>query len=680
MRVGGVRRAALVTVCLVAAGGVLRGSVGPPVWPAESAVCAERPATPVPRAFGGPVVLGEDGHTNVRAVAFGRLGGRPVAVSAGQEGTLRTWALPGLTPVGEPVEAGGPVRRIASGSVAPGVRLAVTGGPDDRTPAGGGPGDGAADGDGAGNGAGNGAGDGGVFAMAGGMEAWAEPENARDARLDGRDVRVVAGDELRVVDAASGRDVRPPVPLGEDNGVNALELITLNGRLTAVVNADGGDENEPGPDPLRFWDLESGREAGRIDGDFAIVRQARAGGRTVLLTVNRGTDYYDLADPPPLGSVSVWDPLTRKQIALMPGNPPAPGAQGGEDVGFFREAVTAVSLAVGEVDGRSVALTGGGDNTVRLWDVATATQLAATVPPGHTDEISGVAVTERAGRPVVVTGGWDGRVILWDPVTRRRIGDPPPARDGPVWTVTTGRVGGRPAVGTAGARVVSVQDLATGTTVRQIAAGDGGSRTAMLGDRLVLLDVAAGRARLWDPATGERIGVDVPVGDRVPAGLLTPAELDGRPVVVVNLRRRAEIWDVRAGRLLGTVSGVSASEGVAAVGRMRCTTAAITARGRTVYVWDLRTGKRLTRPLRGHTGTVVGILFGRLGDLPVAVTAAVGGDIRVWNLLDGKQIGDPLPAGNRLPRVALGPALGHTVLVAGGRDERVRMWDLSVPG
>ncbi|MEO3811034.1 hypothetical protein ABGB17_18720 [Sphaerisporangium sp. B11E5] len=635
-------------VCLVALAGVARGAAPAPVWPMASPVCDETPRTAVPAGFGGPVVLGEDGHTNVTAVAFGRSHGRPVAVSAGEEGTVRVWGLPGLTPVGTAVQAGGPVRRIASRQAAPGVRMAVTGGPHEEVARGR---------------------NAGVFEVAGGLEAWAEPENVRAARLYGRTVRVTAGDELRVVDPVSGRDVRPPIPLGEDNGVNALEVVTLGGRPTAVVNDNGGDENEPGPDPLRFYDLVSGRPVDGIDGDFATVRQARVGGRTVLLTVHGGRNGEGG------GSISVWDAASRRRIALMAGHPLTPGALGGTDLGFTRGAVTDVSLAVGELAGRPVALSGGGDNAVRLWDVATGAQLAATVPPGHTDEISGVGIGERAGRAVVVSSGWDGRVILWDPFTRRSVGEPMTAPDGSMWKLTTGLVTGRPAAATTG-RFLWVWGLETGAVPLRISGRVGDTEVTRLGDRLVRIDAAGGRASLRDLVTGARIGTDVPVGDRVPPSLTTLAEVDGVPLLVVNLRRRAQIWDVRTGHLLGRVRGVSASEATTAVGRMRCTTAALTARGGTVHVWDLRTGRRLAPPLRGHTGTVIAIRFGRLGDLPIALTAAVGGDMRVWNLLTGTQIGDPLLVGDRLPHPALAQVDGRTFVVEGGRDERLRVWDL----
>ncbi|ETK34239.1 WD40 repeat domain-containing protein [Microbispora sp. ATCC PTA-5024] len=478
-------------------------------------------------------------------------------------------------------------------------------------------------------------------------------------------MEVTAGDELQVVDTASGRRIGPRILLGEDNGVRALQLVTLNGRLTAVVNDNGGDENEPGPDPLRFVDLATGRELAGIDGDFTTVRKVRVKGKTVLLTVNRR-----------LGSISIWDPVSRKQIGFLPGNPPAPSALGGELYENSRPAFTEVSLAVGELAGRPIAVTGGGDNTVRLWGLDTARQLAATVPPGHTDSIQAIAVSESYGRPVAITQGWDDRVIQWDLATGRRIAAPPPdtyrsLEDVPAdrlrdRTVVVNRTGGGP-----------FRDLVASSLTERLRIQDEKmALVAQAGDHTVLFGRDGTRAWIKDPITRARIGAPVKIGETTPLGLTTLADIDERLVLLVSLRGMTRVLDFQSGRLLGEVSGVSSSESPIAVAHVRCTTAVVTQRGAKVYLWDLRTGRRLTPPLRGHSARVTRILCGRLGDIPIAVTTALGGDIRVWNLLDGRQIGTPLKAHNRSVVTALGYVNGHTVVLAGGKAEKVWMWDL----
>ncbi|MEV5410488.1 WD40 repeat domain-containing protein [Thermopolyspora sp. NPDC052614] len=623
-RAWSVRRWLSLLLCLALLGVAVPASAArPPSWPYASRPCAHKAATAEPRAFPEPVILGGDGHTDVTAVALGTLGERPVAVSAGEEGTLRVWGLPGLEPIGEPVPVGRDVDTIISQELF-GRRLTV--------PA-------------------------------------AGPADSATARWNGRAVKATADDELHVTDAASGRQIGPRIDLGEDNGVYGLELITLNGRLTAVTADDGGDENVPGPIPLRFWDVASGTRLDGIEGDFGAVRQTRMNGRTVLVTVNRGVFSTGTARRE-AGTLSVWDPVSRREIAFLPGHPPPP-----EPKGVSRGAVQRISLAVGEFRGRPVALTGGGDNTVRLWDLAAAGQLAATVPPGHTDEIASIAMTEAAGRPAAVTKGRDGQTIVWDLVTGRRTALPAPgpyaaARDIPAARLDAGSVIMREDAGSPRFWDLDVSEPPGGWKIGDV-------QVARLGDRPVLLGRSGAHVWLKDAASMSPIGRPVRLGKRVPMSLAALADLDGRPVLLVNLDGRTRILDFTTGRRLGSVRGVASSEAVIGVTRLRCTTAVLTPRRNTLHLWDLRTGRHLTRPLPGHGARVGNILFGRLGDIPIAVTSSADGDIRVWNLLEGRLIGEPLKAGNRYPVLALGDVNGHEVLLAGGKSERIRMWRLS---
>ena len=86
--------------------------------------------------------------------------------------------------------------------------------------------------------------------------------------------------------------------------------------------------------------------------------------------------------------------------------------------------VTAV--AVGEVEGRAVAVTGGVDGTVRVWDLASGRPRGEPLT-GHTGPVSAVAVGEVDGRAVAVTGSDDGTVRVWDLASGRPRASPSPA-------------------------------------------------------------------------------------------------------------------------------------------------------------------------------------------------------------------------------------------------------------
>ncbi|MEU1458376.1 hypothetical protein ABZ455_41045, partial [Streptomyces avermitilis] len=59
------------------------------------------------------------------------------------------------------------------------------------------------------------------------------------------------------------------------------------------------------------------------------------------------------------------------------------------------------------------AVTGGWDDTVRVWDLASGRQVGAPLT-GHTGTVSAVACTVLDGTPVAVICSNDGTVRVWD--------------------------------------------------------------------------------------------------------------------------------------------------------------------------------------------------------------------------------------------------------------------------
>ncbi|MFC6084528.1 WD40 repeat domain-containing protein [Sphaerisporangium aureirubrum] len=548
-------------------------------------------------------------------MAIGWLDQRAVAVSVGQEGTIRVWSLPTLAPLGKPIVVHNSPAELKT-MIFQGAELSIR---ENFDPV---------------------------------------------AKLYGGPVRVTAGDEIVLTDVRTGRRVRPRIYLGEDNGVNGVVVLNVRGRPTAVVNDDGGDENEPGPDPLRFFDLRTGAMAEGIGGDFATVRKVLTRRGVALLTLGHDPAEED-ADPSTAGALTLWDPVTRRPVATMPGDLPK------RDVG--RSTFRRMSLATGNVDGHSYALTGGGDNVLRLWDLDTAKLVAETEPAGHTDWIDAIDTTDRNGTPLAVTGGYDGRAVVWDLNSRRRDGAPMTDPTGPIHLVTTGRLGGRPVVVTRGGEL-RIWDL---DSHAQIGAPIPAAETAQVvtsGDRMLLLGEAGGRTRVVDLATRAEIGVPVKLNERQPGRYLM-TDLDGRPALVV-VGRTTRVSDLSTGRLLRRVRRVASDSTAFTAARLRCAPVILSGRGTSVHIWDARTGKEVAPPLTGLRKGALQILAGKVGDRPIAVTMAGDGTVRVWDLTRSVQLGGPIDTGPAYVRLALGRSGDRTVLLAGGNDERLRLWDL----
>jgi hypothetical protein len=105
------------------------------------------------------------------------------------------------------------------------------------------------------------------------------------------------------------------------------------------------------------------------------------------------------------------------------------------------------SVAMGQVGGRDVVVSGGSDGTVRVWDPTTGGAVGEPLI-GHDGEVSSVAMGQVGGRDVVVSGGYDRTVRVWnigdhnrsrvesidflEPVSEARVGNG-------LLVVTTGR-------------------------------------------------------------------------------------------------------------------------------------------------------------------------------------------------------------------------------------------------
>jgi WD40 repeat protein len=105
------------------------------------------------------------------------------------------------------------------------------------------------------------------------------------------------------------------------------------------------------------------------------------------------------------GMVRVWD--------LASGTPI------GQPINAHTDWVTAVACTT--MDGAPVAVTGGDDGTVRVWDLASGTPIGQPMT-GHTRLVTAVACTDLDGAPVAVTGGTDGTVRVWDARTHQPAG------------------------------------------------------------------------------------------------------------------------------------------------------------------------------------------------------------------------------------------------------------------
>ncbi|HEY4393546.1 MAG TPA: WD40 repeat domain-containing protein, partial [Polyangia bacterium] len=187
----------------------------------------------------------------------------------------------------------------------------------------------------------------------------------------------------------------------------------------------------------------------------------------------------------------------------------AAGAPIGEPLGGHTGFVGAV--AVGELDGRAIAVSGSDDQTVRVWDLAAGAPIGEPLG-GHTGFVGvgfagAVAVGELGGRAIAVSGGTDGTLRMWDLDAGAPIGAPLKGHTGAVMAVAVGELDGR-----------------------AIAVSSGDDET------LRVWDLAA-RAPIGEPLRGHTGGV----------GAVAVGELDGRAIAVSGGDDETlRVWDLAA--------------------------------------------------------------------------------------------------------------------------------------
>jgi WD40 repeat protein len=359
--------------------------------------------------------------------------------------------------------------------------------------------------------------------------------------------------------------------------------------------------------------------------------------------------------------------------------------------------------AVFSPDGRT-ALSGGEDDTLRLWDVASGAELR--VFAGHTDNVFGVALSPN-GR-TALSGSADTTARLWDVASGAELRTFT-GHTGIVYAVALSPDGTLAVTGSAD-RSVRVWNVETGAPVRTLVGHTGTVWSVAFSPdgRQIVSDSQDTTVRVWDVRSGEAVAVLTNHTSPVYAVAFSP---DGTMVVTGDQDALVRLIEVASGRELRRYVGHTdwiASVQFSKDGRYVLSSAA----DGTIRLWDADSGREVRR-LAGHAGQVTTAVLGpgertvlsgagdntlRLWDLwggaelrvldhPAQVngltTSADGrtiysgssdGTVRIWDARSSVEIGRLAGHTGKVYRVALGP--DGRFAVSGAGDNTLRLWDL----
>jgi WD40 repeat protein len=246
---------------------------------------------------------------------------------------------------------------------------------------------------------------------------------------------------IRAWEIIQGTEVGKPL-VGHFRAVRAVCTATRDGGNVVVT---AGDDHL-----VRVWRATASRRKERFVGHTGVIHQATRtlDGRDSLI----GTMAYDgmvilrtMKDGAPFGylahrggeidavtfatmngrniavtgssdaTIRIWDLEGVKQI----GRPLLVSGHRGRDA----ELSTVKVITCTSLEGRLVAVTGGSDGTVRLWDLEARTQMGRSLV-AHEGFVTGLACARVRGANIVISGGMDGTFQVWDLQRQKRIGQP----------------------------------------------------------------------------------------------------------------------------------------------------------------------------------------------------------------------------------------------------------------
>lgn len=336
-------------------------------------------------------------------------------------------------------------------------------------------------------------------------------------------------------------------------------------------------------------------------------------------------------------------------------------ALGGEAAVFVQigHVGNVLSVAVSP-DGR-LALSGGRDATVKLWEMSSGREIRTLV--GHFAAVNGVAFSPDG--KFVLSGSSDATLRLWDPAT----GDTVRVFRGSRSSVSAVAVSpdGRQALSAGLDPVVRLWDVETGREMMNMSGHeDSVNAVAFSPDGKTAASAASdGTLRLWDLSAGKEIRAIKGSSSGFTAVVFSP---DGQRLLSGDWSGGICLWDAATGE---AIARLAAGGSVFTVGFGSDGLIFSGGTDEVLTLWkpaDLSTVGRFT----GHRGQITSAVF--IPDGGYVLSGSWDGTLKLWDIGSGREVRTFAGLGGGVDAEVVAPGGGRAV--SGGAVQAPMVWNL----
>jgi len=312
--------------------------------------------------------------------------------------------------------------------------------------------------------------------------------------------------------------------------------------------------------------------------------------------------------------------LAACRAKARPTHPPIRGRAASEREPFSLGHTDTIHSVAVTGDGKR-AISGAGDNTVKIWDLQKHNCIATL--EGHTDEVNSVAVTGDGKR--AISGADDKTVKIWDLQKHNCIATLE-GHTGLVWSVAVTSDGKR-AISGAGDNTVKIWDLQKHNCIATLEGHTNEvNSVAVTGDgKRAISGASDNTVKIWDLQKHNCIATLEGHTGSVWSVAVTG---DGKRAIFGASDKTVKIWDLQKHNCIATLEGhTDEVNSVAVTGDGKLAISG--ADDKTVKIWDLQKHNCIAT-LEGHTGPVLSVAV--TGDGKRAISGASDKTVKIWDL------------------------------------------------